>query len=58
MSEEQQLVLEVRGAIAALPESDRSAITAAADALRELMKAHGEHGFMALTLVGAEFAAQ
>jgi hypothetical protein len=58
MSEEQQTLLIVRGAIAAMPESDRNAITAAADALREQIKAHGEHGAMALALVGAEFAAQ
>lgn len=58
MSEEQQTLLIVRGAIAAMPESDRNAIAAAADALRELIRTHGEHGVMALALVGSEFAAQ
>ncbi|ARB07017.1 hypothetical protein [Microcystis phage MACPNOA1] len=58
MSEEHQLLQEVQGAIAAMPESDRSAIAIAADALRELIKTHGGHGAMALALVGAEFAAQ
>lgn len=58
MSEEHQLLQEVQGVIAAMPESDRNAIAAASDALRELIRTHGEHGAMALALVGAELAAQ
>ncbi|MFP5473069.1 MAG: hypothetical protein ACLGJD_05465 [Gammaproteobacteria bacterium] len=58
MSEEEHALLLIRGAIAGLPEDDRAKVEAAAAELRALIEVHGEHGFMAVALVGAEMAAK
>lgn len=44
----------IRGAIAALPEADRRGVQQAAQALRELLARTGDHGRLALALVGAQ----
>lgn len=58
MTQEQQTLLIVRGAIASLPEADRKGIELAASMLREVVTHHNDHGQMALALVGAEAAAE
>lgn len=60
MTQDQHDLLLMRGTIAGLPESDRKAIEAAAQELRQVVARHDEpgrhHGLLALALVGAELA--
>lgn len=58
MNEEQQQLLLIRGAIYALPDTDRQGVELAAAKLREVVARHNDHGLMALALVGAEHAAE
>lgn len=58
MTEEQHVLLIIRGAIAGLPEADRQGVDLAAAKLREVVLHHNDHGKMALALVGAEQAAE
>lgn len=58
MSQEQQQLLLIRGAIASLTEADRRGVELAAAKLREVVALHNDHGLMALALVGAEYAAE
>lgn len=58
MTEAQQLLLVIRGAIYALPDADRQGVELAATKLREVVKAHNDHGLMAMALVGAELDAE
>ena len=54
MTEDLQNLLIIRGHIAGLPAADRKGIELAAQKLREVVKAHGEHGLVAIALVVAE----
>ena len=58
MTEEQQQLLLVRGAIYALPDADRQGVELAAAKLREVVQLHNDHGKMALALVVSELAAE
>ena len=58
MTEEQQVLLIIRGTIAGLPEADQKGIALAAQKLREVVAHHNDHGKFALALVGAEQAAE
>lgn len=58
MTEEQQTLLIIRGAIAGLSDADRQGVELAAAKLREVVLLHNDHGKMALALVGAELAAE
>ena len=58
MTLEQQALFLIRGAIASLPEADRQGVELAAAKLREVVKAHNDHGLMAMALVGAELDAE
>ena len=58
MTEAQQLLLVIRGAIYALPDADRQGVELAAAKLREVVALHNDHGTLALALVGAEHAAE
>ena len=44
----------IRGEIAGLPPDDQVQVHTAAQQLRDVIKAAGDHGVMALALVGAE----
>lgn len=44
----------IRGEIAGLPQDDQAKVQAAAQQLRDVIQAAGDHGVMALALVGAE----
>lgn len=60
MTEQQYAELQltyIRGTIAGQTPEYRAAVEVAAQELRDLIKRQGDHGFMALALVGAEFAA-
>ncbi|MDP3887029.1 hypothetical protein [Hydrogenophaga sp.] len=58
MTEEQHILLIIRGTIAGLSEADRKGVELAAQKLREVVTTHNDHGRMALALVGAEQAAE
>ena len=58
MTEAQQQLLLIRGAIYALPDADRHGVELAAAKLREVVALHNDHGKMALALVGSEMAAE
>ena len=58
MTEEQQQLLTIRGAVYALPDADRRGVELAAAKLREVIAHHNDHGRLALALVGAELAAE
>ena len=50
-----QLTLKlIRGEIAGLPADDQAKVQVAAQQLRDVIKAAGDHGFLALAFVGAE----
>lgn len=44
----------IRGEIAGLPQADQEKVTAAASQLRTIVQSFGQHGVMAMALVGAE----
>lgn len=55
MDADDQLTLKlIRGEIVGLPADDQAKVQAAAQQLRDVIKAAGDHGFLALALVGAE----
>ena len=55
MDEQDVITLKlIRGEIAGLPPGDQAKVQAAAQQLRDVIKAAGDHGVMALALVGAE----
>lgn len=55
MTEAQQTLLLIKGAMTELPPEDQAAIAVCAESIRELIKAAGDGiGPFALTLVGAE----
>lgn len=55
MDEQDAITLKlIRGEIAGLPPVDQAKVQAAAQQLRDVIKAAGDHGVMALALVGAE----
>jgi hypothetical protein len=58
MTEEKQVLLIIRGAIASLPEADRKGVELVAQKLREMVATHNDHGRMALALVASEQAAE
>lgn len=58
MTEDQQTLLIIRGAIAGLADADRKGVELAAAKLREVVTLHNDHGLLALALVGAEKAAE
>lgn len=57
MTEEQQTLLMLKGTVASMAEDDRRRVEAAAADLREMVKIYGDHGIIALALVGAEMQA-
>jgi hypothetical protein len=57
MSEEQQLVEDIKALIVTLPEEDQKAIVVLADFLAGAVRIHGRNGRIALSLVGATIAA-
>lgn len=55
MDPEDLLTLKlIRGEIASLPQDDQDKVKLAATTLRGLIETHGQHGMLALALVGAE----
>ncbi len=58
MTEERLVYLQVKDTVDQLPEPERSASIKAAEELRALVRSHGPVGYMALALVGAQFAAE
>ena len=58
MTDEQHTLLLIRGHISGLLEAERKGVELAAAKLREVVALHNDHGFMALALVSAEFAAE
>lgn len=44
----------IRGEISTLPQDDQDKVKLAATTLRGLLETHGQHGMLALALVGAE----
>ena len=57
MTEEQQTLVMIKGAIFDLPAADQEKVKDAADTIREIAQRHGVYGSLALALVGAEAAA-
>lgn len=57
MTEEQQTLLMLKGTVASMAEDDRRRVEAAAADLREMVMIYGDHGIIALALVGAEMQA-
>jgi hypothetical protein len=53
-AEDRITLLIMRGAVAELAEEDRAKVQAAAALLRDTVAAYGDHGLLALALVGAE----
>lgn len=47
-------LLLIKGSIADLPADDQARVQQAAQQLRDVVKAAGDHGVMAMALVGAE----
>lgn len=47
-------LLLIKGSIADLPADDQTRVQQAAQQLRDVVKAAGDHGVMAMALVGAE----
>ncbi len=58
MSEEQETLLAIRVVLAQLPQPQLDGVLQIASVLRELVKRHGDSALMALSLVGAEIAAE
>lgn len=58
MTDEEQTLLVIRGAIAGMSEDDQIRVKAIAETFRNALKAGGGYAAMALALVGAEQAAQ
>ena len=58
MTPEQEMVEEIRMAIAALPNHQVETIASIANALRELIRRHDGDARLAIALVGAEEAAK
>jgi hypothetical protein len=55
MASEDEITLKlIRGEIAGLPEDDQVKVRAAAANLRAVIEQAGDHGLLALALVGAE----
>jgi hypothetical protein len=54
MDESQETLKLIRGAIADLGPDDQDRVKSAAAQLRTIVEAFGNHGLMALALVGAE----
>lgn len=55
MDEQDAITLKlIRGEIAGLALDDQAKVQAAAQQLRDVIKAAGDHGVMAMALVGAE----
>lgn len=46
------------GALSKMPETDRVKVQKAAQEIREIVASNGDHGIVALSLVGAEKAAE
>lgn len=57
MTDEEQTLLLVRGAIATMPEEEQQKVRAAYIALKSAVQEHGDSGVCALVLLGAETAA-
>lgn len=57
MTPEQIVLTMIRGTIASMPTADQDAIRVATEELRTVITSLGEHGQVALTLLGAELAA-
>jgi len=57
MTDEEQTLLVIRGAIAGLPPETQAKIANAADRMRAIIKEDDANG-MAIALIGAEMAAQ
>lgn len=59
MSEDEQTILMIKGAIASLPPDQSEACNELADHIRRVVKQAGEGvGVLALSLVGAEYLAK
>lgn len=58
MTEEQQMLLLIRGTIAGMPEDEQIQVKAIAETFRNAIKAGGAHAMLAFALVGAEQQAQ
>jgi hypothetical protein len=58
MANEQMILLLIRDTLASLDKPDEERVEECAAKLRELMAEYGDHGPMALALVGAEQSAQ
>lgn len=53
MTEEQQTLVMIKGAIFDLPAADQEKVKDAADTIREIAQRHGVYGSLALALVGS-----
>lgn len=58
MTPERLTYLAVKDTVDRLPEPDRTAVYKAAEALKNVVRGAGGPGYMALALVGAEFASE
>ena len=56
-NQDKAVLLAISGAIYRMPPEDRAKVEEAAAKLREVIAAGGNHGQVALALVGAEMAA-
>lgn len=55
MNDQDELtLLLIKGSIADLPAADQARVQQAAQQLRDVVEAAGDHGVMAMALVGAE----
>lgn len=58
MNTDQATHLLILGAISQMPPEDRKLVDACAAEIRHTLKSYGEHGVLALGLIGAEIAAK
>lgn len=57
-SQEKAVLIAISGAIYQMPPTDREKVEATAVEIRKIVDAAGDHGVVALSLVGAEKAVQ
>lgn len=58
MTQEEQVALMIRGAVAQLPQEDQMRIVECEAKIRALIAEYGEAGRMAIALIGADIAAE
>ena len=58
MTEDEQIVLTLRGLISTMPETDQAKVRECYTKIKDLMIQYGDHGSAAVALLGAELAAK